>query len=276
MKKEEIDEFIEDSFKKIARHFHKAVSNFESEAISDFRMEVKKLKVFLHLINMESADGLSYRISKRMKTIYGYFGIIQNYQLQLKKTNEYAKNTSGNIPGGYVKMLERELEFWKKNSKDFIDGSYDFFYDKKEILTVLPDKLTKKAVRKFIHYTLYELQALSGKVDDYSLESSRKFNYDFLKPFITEQQSKLFDKKVIEECLKLFDGLRSESMVIVLLQTFNADKLNISEKQFLKRMENDCLQEKKELKNQLSVKLDSMHFKVSNLNEIVFADLLDK
>lgn len=157
-----------------------------------------------------------------------------------------------------------------------------FFYDKKEILTVLPDKLTKKAVRKFIHYTLYELQALSGKVDDYSLESSRKFiediyyNYDFLKPFITEQQSKLFDKKVIEECLKLFDGLRSESMVIVLLQTFNADKLNISEKQFLKRMENDCLQEKKELKNQLSVKLDSMHFKVSNLNEIVFADLLDK
>ena len=93
MKKEEIDEFIEDRFKKIDKHFHKAIANFKIEDVLEFRSEIKKLKVFLHLLNMESEDGLSYRITKRMKTIYGYFGVIQNLQLQLKMMNEYVKKS---------------------------------------------------------------------------------------------------------------------------------------------------------------------------------------
>lgn len=275
MKKEEIDAFIEDKFKKIARYFHKAVDNFETEDINDFRSEIKKLKVFLHLLNMESGDGFSFRITKRMKTIYGYFGVIQNLQLQLKKMNEYVKKSSGNIPVLYVNMLEKELEFWKKASKDFMDADYDFFNDKKEILTALPDKLIKKSIHKFIHYTLYELQLISGHSDDYSLDSARKFmediyyNYAFIKPFITEQQTSLFDEKAIDECLKLSGDFRDKCMAIALLQTFDADE---SEKQLLKEMENDWLHEKKELKNQLSAKLDSMHLKANSLGEFAFED----
>ncbi len=275
MKKEEIDAFIEDKFKKIARYFHKAVDNFETEDINDFRSEIKKLKVFLHLLNMESGDGFSYRITKRMKTVYGYLGVIQNLQLQLKNTNEYVKKVSGNMPVRYVNMLERELEFWKKASKDFIDADYDFFNDKKEILAALPDKLTKKSIHKFIHYTLYELQLISGHSDDYSLDSARKFmedihyNYALIKPFITEQQTNLFDEKEMDECLKLSGDFRDKCMAIALLQTFDADE---SEKQLLKEMENDWLHEKKELKNQLSVKLDSMHLKANSLGEFAFED----
>src|SRR6185312_16329853 len=262
MKKEEIEEFVEDNFKKISKHFHKAIDNFETKDISDFRSEIKKLKVFLHLINMESCDGLSYRITKRMKTIYGYLGVIQNFQLQLKKTNEYVKKSSGNIPVHYVTMLERELEFWKKTSKDFMDADYDFFNDKKEIIATLPDKLTKKSIHKFIHYTLYELQVISGHSDDYSLDNARKFmediyyNYVFIKPFITEQQTNLFDEKAISECLKLFSDFRDKCGALILLQTFGIDELDEPEKQLLKEMENDWLHEKKELKNQLSAKLD--------------------
>lgn len=270
MKKEEIDEFVEGGFKKINKYFHKAIDNFETEDISDFRSEIKKLKVFLHLINMESGDGFSYRITKRMKTIYGYLGVIQNFQLQLKKTNEYVKIISGNIPVHYVTMLERELEFWKKTSKDFIDADYDYFNDEKEIITTLPDKLTKKSIKKFIHYTLYELQAISGHSDDYSLDSTRKFmediyyNYALIKPFITERQTNLFDEKEMDECLKLSNDFRDRCTAIALLQTFSADE---SEKQLLKEMENDWLHEKKKLKNQLSAKLDSIHIKANNLSE---------
>lgn len=279
MKKEEIEEFIEDKFKKIAKHFHKAIDNFETEYIGEFRSEIKKLKVFLHLLNMESEDGLSYRITKRMKTIYGYFGVIQNFQLQLKKTNEYVKKSSCNIPVGYVNMLERELEFWKKISKDFMDADYDLFGDKKEILDTLPNKLTKKAIKKFIHYTLYELQVISGHSDDYSLDNARKFmediyyNYAFIKPFISPQQTNLFDEKAINECLELFDDFRNKCMALALLQTFSADE---SEKQLLKDMENDWLLEKKELKNQLSAKLDSMHIETSNLSEFASTDSLNE
>jgi hypothetical protein len=275
MKKEEINEFIEERFKKITRYFRKAIGDFETEDVNDFRSEIKKLKVFLHLINMESGDGLSYRITKRMKTIYGYFGVIQNLQLQLKNMNEYVKKSAGNIPVHYTNMLEKELEFWKKISKDFVAEDYDFFNDKKEIFDALPDKLTKKSIRKFIHYTLYELQVISGHLDDYSLDNVRKFmediyfNYAFIKPFITTQQTNLFEEKAIEECLKLFGDFRNKCMAIALLQTFNPDE---SEKQLLKNMENDWLHEKNGLKDQLSAKLDSMHIKANNLNEFALTD----
>ena len=278
MKKEEIDEFVEDAFKKIDKHFYKAIDNFETEHIREFRSEIKKLKIFLHLLNMESGDGFAYRITKRMKTIYGYLGIIQNFQLQLIKANEYVKKSAKSIPALYVNMLEKELEFWKKLSKDFIVEDYGFLNDKKEIITTLPDKLTKKSIRKFIHYTLYELQVISGHLDDHSLDNTRKFmediyyNYTFIKPFITQLQNGIFDEKVVGECLKLFGDFRNKCMALALLQSFSADQLDEHEKQLLKEMENDWLHEKKELKNQLSAKLDSMHIKANNLDEFAFAD----
>jgi hypothetical protein len=41
-------------------------------------------------------------------------------------------------------------------------------------------------------------------------------------------------------------------------------------------MENDWLREKKELKNQLAVKLDSMHIEANNLDAFAFADSLNE
>lgn len=281
MKKEEIDEYIDDRFKKIEKHFHKAIAHFKTEDILEFRTEIKKLKVFLHLLNMESGDGFLYRITKRMKTIYGYFGIIQNLQLQLKEINEYIKKSSGKLPVHYINMVEKELGFWKKISKDFIVADYDFFNDKKEITSTFPDKLTKKSIHKFIHYTIYELQALSGHLDDYSLDNTRKFlediyyNYAFIKPFITEQQTALFDEKEVGGCLELFKNFRDKCMVIVLLQTYGGDELDEPETKLLKEMEDDWLHEKEELKDQLSAKLNSMDIKTNNLKEFAFEDALE-
>ena len=95
------------------------------------------------------------------------------------------------------------------------------------------------------------------------------YNYALIKPFITEQPTNLFDEKEMDECLKLSGDFRDKCMVIALLQTFDADE---SEKQLLKEMENDWLHEKKELKNQLSAKLDSMHIKANSLSEFAFED----
>jgi hypothetical protein len=271
MRKEKISEFIEDSFKKIAKHFRKAIHDFEMEDIRQFRAEIKKLKVFLHLLNMESKDGFSFRITKRMKTIYGYLGIIQNFE-QLKKTNESVSN----FPATYPNMLERELEYWKKLSKDFIDSNYDFISDKKEILATLPDKLTKKSIHKFIHYTLYELSLISNRLDDVALDNFRKFmediyyNYALIKPYLTKQQTNLFNEKEVRHCLDLFNNYRDECMTLALLETLTTSALDDKGKRILKKIENDRLLEKKEIKNQLSTKLNSMHITANNLNEFAF------
>ncbi|MGN6295149.1 MAG: hypothetical protein ACTHM7_00075, partial [Ginsengibacter sp.] len=113
MKKSEINEFLETSFKKIGKYFHKSIAGFESESIREFRTEIKRLKVFLHLISMESDDGLACRITKRMKTLYGYFGIIRNLETQLSVTKKYAQGPAHNAPACYINILEKELQYWK-------------------------------------------------------------------------------------------------------------------------------------------------------------------
>ncbi|HUZ60413.1 MAG TPA: hypothetical protein VMU83_16695 [Hanamia sp.] len=277
MTKEEINEFIEDRFKKINKHFRKAIDNFEAEDIRKFRTEIKKLKVFLHLLNMESEDGLSYRITNRMKTIYGYFGIVQNFQLQLKVTNDYIKNNLNSVPLMYLNNIEKELEYWEKHSQDFIDKDSDFFNDEKEIVATLPDKLSKESIKKFIHYTLYELQMISGRSDDAALESIRKFledifyNLAYIKPFFTDQRYNQFDEKIISECLELFEKFRNKNIVIVNLRNCNWDSFDEHEKQLLLQMESNYLHEKKELTKELISRLDAIHIKADNLGEFAIA-----
>jgi len=270
MKKNEITEFIESQFKKIGRPFHKSIINFEAENIQEFLIEIKKLKTFLHLINMESKDGLSCRISKRMKTIYGYFGIIRNLQLQLKEVKEYPKRSIYKAPVSYINNLEKEMEYWKRIIFDFIDVDYNFMSDKQELLANLPDKLTKKSVINFIHYTLYELNTLEGRADDEALDNLRKFiediyyNYALIKPFIREQQSSFLNEKAIEECVELFNNFDDKSRALALLQTFDGNRLELTEKHLLKEMENERLNEKKDVKNRLISFLDSMNIKANN------------
>jgi len=282
MKKSEIDAFLETAFKKIGKNFHKSIAGFDTESIREFRAEIKRLKVFLHLISMESDDGLACRITKRMKTLYGYFGVIRNLDMQLSKTKKYAQSSANNAPAYYINILEKELQYWKKLSLDFIDAGYSFNNDKQEIMAVLPDRLTKKSIKKFVHYTLYELYTLSGRTDDEALDSIRKFmediyyNYEIISPYFDDQQSKILNKKTIVECLKLFDDFRNKCMSLVLLQTFVTDGLDETEKQLLKAMENECLNEKKSIKNKLVAALDSMNINAVSLNFFAIADVDDE
>ena len=279
MKKNQIDEFVEKNFKKIDKNFHKSITNFETKYIQQFRAEVKRLKVFLHLINMESDDGLSYRITRRMKTVYGYFGIIRNLQMQLKKINEYAGNSADNTPVFYINILEKELEYWKKLSHDFIDVGYSFMNDKQQIMALLPDKLNKKSIQKFVYYTVYELNSFAGRTDDEALDSIRKFiediyyNYEVINPFFDEREKNFLNKKNMGTCLGLFDDFRNECAAVALLQTFGTDKLDEREKQLLKEMENEWLHRKKDLKNKVVAALTSRNMKATSSQEFAMAGI---
>ena len=56
MKKDEMEEIISGHFKKIDKLFPKIIVRFEMEDIHIFRTEIKKLRSFLHLLDME-VDG---------------------------------------------------------------------------------------------------------------------------------------------------------------------------------------------------------------------------
>ena len=56
MKEKEIVEIIEDRFKKIDTLAHIILNDFDEEAIHDLRVEVKKLRAFLRLLDIKK-DG---------------------------------------------------------------------------------------------------------------------------------------------------------------------------------------------------------------------------
>ena len=278
MKKNEIDGIVKGNIKRIDKQFQKAIENFENRNILEFRSEVKKLKVFLHLLNMEFAEGFSCHITKKMKKVYGYLGIIQNFQLQESKTFKYVREISNRVPVSYVNMLERELAYWKKMTRDFIESGYHISDDEKEITDLLPGKLDNKTLRKFIHYTVYELQLMAGRQDEEALNIIRKFlediyyNLEIIKPLINTQHSVLFNENELRECLELFLNFRDKCTTVVLLQTFKAEKLDNGEKELIRQMEETWLLEKIELKEELIHKLNSMRIKEYNLNDLALTE----
>ena len=274
MKQEEIDKFIHYRFNRIGKYFHKAMDNFDPGYIRDFRFEIKKLKVFLHLANMESEEGISYRISKKMKTIYGYLGIIQNYQDQLKTTNEFISKYEMHLPVFYIHMLQKELKYWKKTSKNFIEPEYDFINDEVEILSVLPIQISKKSILNFIDYTFYEIEKTPQHHDDESLNNLRKFmediyyNLPFIRTYLTPQQRSLFNEKAVFEFLTLYRIFRDKCTTISLLETLRPEALEEKEIFFIQQMEMEWKQEKEELKSKLISKLGAMKLKDININNL--------
>lgn len=273
MKQEEMDEFIRSRFRNINESFHRAIEDFGVEDICKFRNEIRKLKVFLDLVSMESEDGLSCQITKRMRIIYGYLGVIQNFQLQLEEGNEYLKK-SPKLPAFYLKILEKQFESWKNLSKEYIDWGYNFVTDENEVLSMLPDQLTNKSIISFINYLLYEISEISVHQDDEALNTVRKFmegiyyNLPFLRPFVANQQKALFNEKELRECLKLFEDYDHKRTNAVLLKMLDTDDLDDQEKQIIKQMEKQWLLEKGKIKMQLAAKLNSMHIEKNHLNQL--------
>jgi CHAD domain-containing protein len=118
MKKDEIYSVVENTFKKIDKLFRKIIIDFSTEDIQEFRLEIKKLRAFFNLLDMDGNGDIQYKATREMKTFYGYIGIIRNLQLQLEKVNNYFENSTENIPTTYIVKLEKELEYWKKNTKN--------------------------------------------------------------------------------------------------------------------------------------------------------------
>ncbi len=263
MSKQEIAQVIDDIFKGIVKSFRKSMQGFEPDDIQRFRTEVKRLKVFLHLLNMESEDGFSYRITRRLKTIYGYQGIIRNIQSQISEINFFVKEHSGVNSVYYIDELRKELAFWKKLSADYLHDVYDFEADKMNLLSELPDRLTDLSIQNFIHYTLHELQSPSGNSDDYILGNTRKFiedlyyNDEFIRPLADKQKLFLPDNNELQVCMELLLAFRKNCIALDMLQSFDWNKANKEDRLLINQLENKWMGEKNELKKRLSDKLNS-------------------
>jgi len=229
MKKDEISIIVKNSFKRIDKLFHKIIIDFETEDIQEFRMEIKKLKSFFHLLDMEGNGDLHFKLTRKMKTFYGYIGIIRNTQLHLKKINSYCEDSMESVPISYTAKLEKELEYWKKHAKEFMDFHNNFHNDEDHIISALPDKLRKGSIKKFVEYIVYELRKLLIHSDDETLHGTRKlledivYNWAVVQPYFVSRSACLSSEEGIESLIEMLAAFRDKCIDVILLQTYYDD-----------------------------------------------------
>ena len=227
--KENIPALMEKRFKKINEIYKQIINGFEIEPIHEFRTEVKKLRAFLRLLNVEMNDN-RLKIPKGMKLFYGYAGTIRNLQLQVKDIYAYAGTERNAVVDTYVEYLSKMVEKWKQNAVDFSYSKKDFCDDEKKLQKRLPAKLRKPSIKKFIRNKIDEFEVLVKELPGEDiLHSIRKlwkdilYNWKFIRPHKKMLPSYFSNKEKIKSFTELLGDFLDKHTSINLLETYCKD-----------------------------------------------------
>lgn len=102
MKHKEARDIIESRFKKINASFGAVVTDFATEDIHRFRVEIKKLRAFLHA----TKKGLT--LPKQLKKFYSLASVIRNLQMQQQRIVKAAAETEDPLPSNYLSIVDAE------------------------------------------------------------------------------------------------------------------------------------------------------------------------
>ncbi|MEP6948076.1 MAG: CHAD domain-containing protein [Ginsengibacter sp.] len=229
MKQREIYIVVNKRFKKTGRFFSELISEFEIEPIHDFRTEIKKLRAFLRLLNVETGDD-RLKISKEMKIFYGFAGTIRNLQLQLKNICDYPGNPGYAVIPAYIDYLKKIIEKRKENVIEFTGSKNNFTNDQKKIIKQLPGKSGKGSAKKFLQNKMNELVYLITELpDDDVLHGIRKllkdilYNWAFIKQYSRLLPPDFADEEKIKSFTELIGLFLDKRMGIILLETYCKD-----------------------------------------------------
>ncbi len=181
MKQSEIIKLFDKRFKKIRKHYGGLLEDFEVEEIHSFRLEMKKLRAFIRLVNISLPGKKTVKINKKIKSFYNTTGDIRNLQLHQQRINHICNGLLLTKPICYLQALHNEEMQQKQKARQLAKKiSFDRF--KEKILGSVHDKLKAKPARAFViqkKLALFELLSLQYYHDE-ALHDIRKTLKDLL------------------------------------------------------------------------------------------------
>jgi CHAD domain-containing protein len=267
MKEKEINEIIEERFKTIDRLSRKITKEFDADDIHDFRVEVKKLRAFLRLLDIKKEDNEPV-IPALLKTFYGYIGIVRNIQLYQHSLFKYITDHGIDIPEAYMKLLNDEEIYWKKQAEELMADNN--FHDVKEkIIKELPDRLEKSTIKKFTEGKLDDLKnKLKDTDDEVELHTIRKilkddlYTYDYISDH-ADLPKAIADKDELKLLTQLLGDFIDKYMQLEFFQPEYLDKIeDEKEKNNLLQIKNDFENEKHGMKRELQYSLKKLQEKL--------------
>jgi CHAD domain-containing protein len=149
MKRDTIIHVFGKRFKKIRKHYYKLLEDFDAEEVHDFRLEIKKLRAFIRLVNKGLPEDEPLKMEKNLKTFYSSTGNLRNLELHQQRINLFCEDLLLEKPELYFQVLKKEGDQLKENARQ-LAGMISLNGFEKKIRNALPDKLKPSAIDDFI------------------------------------------------------------------------------------------------------------------------------
>lgn len=180
MKAGDIIDVYKTRFKKLSKYYHNLPGDFGANDIHHFRLEIKKLRAFIRLINISPGQH-QHKIPKGLKSFYNLAGNIRNLQLHQHRIIKLSNDLLLEAPGMYLQYLHKEEKAMRKQARQIAENlSFKDFQNK--LIEEAPERLTKDTQNDFIQKNrirLHEILTLPFYADE-ALHEVRKILKDLV------------------------------------------------------------------------------------------------
>ncbi|MCY7420274.1 MAG: CHAD domain-containing protein [Chitinophagaceae bacterium] len=157
MKRAAITKVIEKRFDAINTHSLLIAEHFGSEAIHEFRVEIKKLNAFFSLLYMANPGATPLMLQPQLKVFYDLLGELRNAQLQQELIVARCHSNSIALPNAYLQFLQEQYALLQQHAAEHAPNIQ---HVKKLLLKKLPLQVKNKALLHYRSYKWGRLQQL--------------------------------------------------------------------------------------------------------------------
>jgi CHAD domain-containing protein len=165
-------------FRRLKRYYTSIGKEMGMEDIHHFRVEVKKLRAFLRML--QTASGHKLKIPGALKQMYGKAGAVRDLQLHRETIKErHDKHTT--MPAPHLKHVSREITGAVKDLKKTMHPGL-LRLARSKIEKKIPAGLSAAAIHDFYDQKLAAVRDIvsAGKFSDRQLHTIRKYLKDIL------------------------------------------------------------------------------------------------
>jgi CHAD domain-containing protein len=279
MKANAIIDVYQARFRELSKYYHVTLEDFKPKDIHCFRVELKKLRAFIRLINLASVEDQA-KIPKSLKRFYNITGNIRNLQLHQQRVNELCKDLNLGLPSSYMQFLKKEEQVMKEKARQ-MTGEISMHNFETKLISKVPEQLDKKVKTAFVQKRetrLEELFTLPLYYDE-GLHEIRKLvkdlvnDYKYIGKFVdAELPSGVDELKEMEPLTIAVGGFHDLCVALFLLSPVYVEKVtDHDEMQVLNKIKSELQLRKEHVKKEITESLNIFKKQVEKEKALVQA-----
>jgi len=255
MKREALEEVVDRHIGKIEKHSKQLPGTFDQSAIHDLRVNYKKVRSFLRLLQLEKGAG-DLNIPAKLRSLYHHCGHVRDWQLFLIEL--HTEQIAAKIPA-CMRRLNQQLFTYKEQAVHAIEIMH-FKKLLNGIIKELPRQLHDSTIDKFIQQKIAAIHILLLAADnEKDLHAIRKHIKDIVYIMrIYESEwggpfpaSDWKNEKELDDMASALGDFNDRCLSISLLQSGYSDDCDNDEKEQLQKLQAVWVQQKESQQQQL-------------------------